>query len=52
MHIVVIQDGVTVLMKASEEGNTAMVELLLQHGADVNFQNKVRNVMYCSSTVL
>ena len=44
MHIVVIQDGWTALMRASAEGHTAVVELLLQHGADVNAKDEVRNV--------
>ena len=44
MHNVVIQDGVTVLMMASMECHTAGVELLLQHGADVNAKDEVRNV--------
>ena len=43
MHIVVIQDGDTALMRASREGHTAIVELLLQHGADVTAKNNVRN---------
>ena len=44
MHIVMIQDGATALMMASYEGHTAIVELLLQHGADVNAKATVRNV--------
>ena len=44
MHIVVIQNGYTALMRASEKGHTAVVELLLQHGADVNAKGEVRNV--------
>ena len=44
MHIVVIQDGDTALMLASCKGHTAVVELLLQHGADVNAKDDVRNV--------
>ncbi len=44
MHFVVIQDGWTALMRASREGHTAVVELLLQHGADLNVENIVRNV--------
>ena len=44
MHIVVIQGGETALIYASGEGHTAVVELLLQHGADVNAKDNVRNV--------
>ena len=44
MYIVVIQDGSTALLWASMIGHTVMVELLLQHGADVNAINEVRNV--------
>ena len=44
MLIVVIQDGRTALIWASMQGHTAVVELLLQHGADVNTKKKVRNV--------
>ena len=31
-------------MEASKKGHTAVVELLLQHGADVHIQHNVRNV--------
>ena len=45
MHIVVIQHGFTMLMAAAAGGCVAFAELLLlQHGADVNAKNKVRNV--------
>ena len=44
MHIVVIQDGYTILMAAASGGCVAFAELLLQHGADVNAMTKVRNV--------
>ena len=47
MHIDWIQGGVTVLVWASKEGRTAIVELVLQHGADVNAKKKVS-----SSTVM
>ena len=47
MLIVVIQDGLTALIWASREGHTAIVELVLQHGADVNAKKKVS-----SSTVM
>ena len=44
MHIVVIQDGWTALMAAAQNGHREVVELLLQHGADANAKDKVRNV--------
>ena len=44
MHIVVLQSGGTALMEASKKGHTAVVELLLQHGADVHIQHNVRNI--------
>ena len=44
MHIVVIQDGITALMVAVQNGHREVVELLLKHGADVNAKDKVRNV--------
>ena len=45
MHIVVIQWGETALMFAAPDGHREVVELLLQHGADVNAKDKVRNVL-------
>ena len=36
-----IQDGNTALFYASREGNTEIVKLLLERGAEVNFQAKV-----------
>ena len=44
MHIVVIQDGWTALYMASNNGDVEVVKLLLQYNADVNIQNKVRNI--------
>ena len=44
MLIVVIQDGDTALYMAAQEGYKEVVELLLQHGADVNAKDEVRNV--------
>ena len=44
MHIVVIQYGWTALYIAAQNGHREVVELLLQHGADVNAKDKVRNV--------
>ena len=45
VYIVVIQDGQTALMFASRNGHGEIVELLLQHGADLNVHAKVRNVV-------
>ena len=36
-----IQDGVTALSKASEKGHTAVVELLLIHGAKTDIHSNV-----------
>ena len=42
MHIVVIQSGSTALMVASKECHIAVVQLLLQYGANLHIMNKVR----------
>ena len=42
MYIVVIQDGYTALREASKGGSISVVQLLLQHGADVHVKSKVR----------
>ena len=44
MHIVVIQGGWTALMAAAQNGHKEVVELLLQHNADINAKHNVRNV--------
>ena len=38
---IVYQDGWTALMIASEKGHKEVVKLLLDHGANINMQNKV-----------
>ena len=43
LSIIVIQDGRTALMYASHYGHLPVVEYLLQQGAAVDVQNKVRN---------
>ena len=43
LSIIVIQDGRTALMYASHYGYLPVVEYLLQQGAAVDVQNKVRN---------
>ena len=40
-----IQDGGTTLMLAAQNDHVKVVELLLQHNADINVQNEVRNVL-------
>ena len=42
--IVVIQDGWTVLYWASFYGHVDIIQQLLQHNADINIQNEVRNI--------
>ena len=44
MHIVVTQDGRSALYMASVKGHVEVVQLLLQHNADVNIQDKVRTI--------
>ena len=45
MHIVVIQDGCTMLMAAAAGGCVTFAKLLLlQHGADVHAKDEVNNV--------
>ena len=44
MHIVLIQDGWTALCAAAQDGHREVVQVLLQHGADVNAKDEVRNV--------
>ena len=38
-----IQDGYTALMHASKEGHLPVVEYLVQQGAAIDIQNKVKN---------
>ena len=44
MHTVVIQYGDTALYVAAQDGHREVVQVLLQHGADVNAKDEVRNV--------
>ena len=44
MHLL-LQDGGTALMKASEAGHMECVNVLLDKGADVNVQHKVSGVI-------
>ena len=46
------QSGWTALMKASVRGHTAVVQLLLSSGAQVDLQNKVRHNINYSRTLL
>ena len=41
-----IQHGATALMKACVQGHATVVESLLQQGADVHAQNRVRIVIW------
>ena len=50
--IVVIQkkqDGATALIYAAGRGHTAMVQALVEAGADINIQGNVRSSMYLSN---
>ena len=46
MHIVMLQDGYSTLMRVCRKGYAEIVQMLIQHGADVNMQDKVRNIYY------
>ena len=48
----VLQGGSTALMKASGSGHTAVVQLLLSSGAQVDLQDKVRHNINYSRTLL
>jgi len=41
-----IKNGCTALMKASQEGRTAIVRVLLKAGADKDAKDKVRESIY------
>ena len=43
----IVQDGVTSLLKACENGHDKVVGLLLQNGADVNAATKVSKKKEC-----
>ena len=43
------QDGQTALIRAAQNGHTETVSVLLEAGADVNLQEKVREPVYCKS---
>ena len=45
MHLS-LQDGLTALMMASEEGQVECVKMLMDRGAKVNMQNEVSGVIY------
>ena len=42
----IIQDGWTALMKASENGHTDVVKVLVEAKADLNITDKVNLMMY------
>ena len=46
------QDGRTALTKASSSGHTAVVQLLISSGAQVDLQNKVRHNISYSRTLV
>ena len=43
-----LQDGATPLILASQEGHKDIVEVLLNHGAEVDLPNKVSVCVSCS----
>ena len=43
LYIIVIQDGRTALMLASMYDHLRVVQYLIQQGADIHMQDKVRN---------
>ena len=45
------QEGLTALMIASHNGYLAIVQLLVQKGANINFQNKVEILLYPTNNV-
>ena len=45
LDVYLIQHGVTSLFFASQEGHTSVVQLLLEHGAQVDLPNNVRHIL-------
>jgi ankyrin repeat protein len=45
IFLLLLQDGFTALIEASLDGHHQVVRTLLENGAAVNAQNKVRNLM-------
>ena len=45
--MVILQDGSTALYRASEEGHSAVVQLLVEAGAFLDVQTNVRNSLTC-----
>ena len=48
MYNLLLQEGWTALMAASQQGNTDIVELLLKRGANPNAMTGVRYLKYLS----
>ena len=48
MYNLLLQEGWTALMAASQQGNTDIVELLLKRGANPNAMTGVRCLQYLS----
>ena len=45
-------DSSTALIEACKEGCVERTTVLLEHGANVNFQNEVKNNMHLNSTLI
>ena len=46
LDVYLIQRGVTSLFFASQEGHTSVVQLLLEHGAQVDLPDNVRHAFF------
>ena len=49
LYSAVPQYGRTALIRAAQDGHTETVSVLVEAGADVNLQEKVREPVYCKS---
>ena len=47
-----MQDDFTALITACQEGHTGIAHLLVEKGATVNYQNKVKLLLQCSMCII